>query len=56
MPLSQEDITGCRVAFNNFDKDGSGTVRVGRGFRVECSFVDPDLSLSGVFPEIFCWN
>ncbi len=27
MPLSQEEIDGCREAFNKFDKDGSGTVR-----------------------------
>jgi Ca2+-binding EF-hand superfamily protein len=30
MTLSQEDITACREAFNKFDKDGSGTVRVQR--------------------------
>ncbi|ACO68511.1 dynein 18 kDa light chain, flagellar outer arm [Micromonas commoda] len=26
MPLSQDDINGCREAFNKFDKDGSGTI------------------------------
>mmetsp|Transcript_20621 Transcript_20621/g.51367 ORF Transcript_20621/g.51367 Transcript_20621/m.51367 type:complete len:161 (+) Transcript_20621:36-518(+) len=26
MPLSQEEINGCREAFNKFDKDGSGTI------------------------------
>uniref|UniRef100_A0A7S0I9G7 EF-hand domain-containing protein n=1 Tax=Micromonas pusilla TaxID=38833 RepID=A0A7S0I9G7_MICPS len=26
MPLSQEEIDGCREAFNKFDKDGSGTI------------------------------
>jgi calmodulin len=30
MTLSQEDITACREAFDKFDKDGSGTVRVAR--------------------------
>jgi calmodulin len=28
MPLSQDEINGCREAFNKFDKDGSGTVRL----------------------------
>mmetsp|Transcript_13119 Transcript_13119/g.31022 ORF Transcript_13119/g.31022 Transcript_13119/m.31022 type:complete len:148 (-) Transcript_13119:128-571(-) len=26
MSLSQEEINGCREAFNKFDKDGSGTI------------------------------
>jgi calmodulin len=26
MPLSQDEINGCREAFNKFDKDGSGTI------------------------------
>ena len=26
MPLSQDEINGCREAFNKFDKDGSGTL------------------------------
>ena len=29
MPLSQDEINGCREAFNKFDKDGSGTVLLG---------------------------
>mmetsp|Transcript_22619 Transcript_22619/g.27300 ORF Transcript_22619/g.27300 Transcript_22619/m.27300 type:complete len:148 (-) Transcript_22619:793-1236(-) len=28
MPLTQEEIDGCREAFNKFDKDGSGTIDV----------------------------
>ena len=40
MPLSQDDINGCREAFNKFDKDGSGTVRVAENCQIGNSSVD----------------